>query len=113
LSPVIKALLIVAILILVGAQPAFAYIDPSAGGMLFQMLAVVFASLSAILLLFSRQIRMLIARVKRAVRGTRPAQSEPEYQDQATSSPIARQSGSAEEVASHQATNTDPSPDDR
>jgi hypothetical protein len=59
----------VAVLFLLAtAQSALAYIDPNTGGMLFQLLAVIFASLSAILLLFSRQIRMLVARLKRGVR---------------------------------------------
>jgi hypothetical protein len=37
--------------------------------MLFQILAVAFASISAVLLIFSRQVRMLFARLRRAVRG--------------------------------------------
>ena len=113
MSSVLKALLVAAILIFVGAQPALAYIDPSAGGMLFQMLAVVFASLSAILLLFSRQIRMLIARVRRTVRDTRSGQPEPDSQDQVTSSSMTSQPGSEEETASHQVTDTDPGLEDR
>jgi hypothetical protein len=36
--------------------------------MLFQILAVAFASLSALALIFSRQIRMLFARVSRGAR---------------------------------------------
>ena len=63
-----KALLLASIVGLATARPALAYIDPSTGGMLFQLLAVIFASLSAILLIFSRQVRMLIARIRRAVR---------------------------------------------
>jgi hypothetical protein len=57
------------VLSLVAARPALAYIDPNTGGMLFQILAVAFASLSAVLLIFSRQVRMLFARMRRAVRG--------------------------------------------
>jgi hypothetical protein len=50
----------------VGASPAFAaYIDPNTGGMLFQLLATLFALASGILLFFSAQIRMTIARFKR------------------------------------------------
>lgn len=64
----IKSVLLASIIGAVGAQPALAYIDPNTGGMLFQMLAVAFASLSAIVLIFSRQIRTLFAKARRAVR---------------------------------------------
>ena len=47
---------------------AFGYIDPNTGGMLFQLLAVLVAFSSAIILFFSRQIRMGFARVARLVR---------------------------------------------
>ena len=45
------------------------YIDPNTGGMLFQLLAVLFALSSAFILFFSRQIRMGLARISRLVRG--------------------------------------------
>ena len=64
-----KALLLTLIFYVATVPPALAYIDPNTGGMLFQMLAVAFASLSAILLFFSRQIRTFVARVLRTVRG--------------------------------------------
>ncbi len=48
---------------------AFGYIDPNTGGMLFQLLAVLFALLSGMILFFSRQIRMWFARLMRFVRG--------------------------------------------
>ncbi|MBM4431352.1 MAG: hypothetical protein FJ026_13565 [Chloroflexi bacterium] len=44
------------------------YIDPNTGGMLFQVLAVAFAALSGFVLVFSRQIRRAIARVRRFLR---------------------------------------------
>jgi hypothetical protein len=51
-------------------QPAqAAYIDPSTGGQLFQLLAVIFAFFSAIFLFFSSYIRMGIARIRRFTRG--------------------------------------------
>jgi len=50
-----------------------AYIDPSTGGMLFQMLAVIFALFSGILFFFSRQIKTYVARIRRMIRG----ESEP------------------------------------
>lgn len=48
---------------------ATSYIDPNTGGMLFQMLAVLFGLLSGALLFFSSQIRMIFARLKRRIRG--------------------------------------------
>ncbi len=45
-----------------------AYIDPNTGGMLFQILAVVFGFFSAAVLLFSSRIRMTAARFKRLIR---------------------------------------------
>lgn len=49
-----------------GARLTFlAYIDPNTGGMIFQLLAVIMASLTGILLFFSRQIRVAIAQFKR------------------------------------------------
>ena len=46
-----------------------AYIDPNTGGMLFQILAVLFAAFSGILLFFSRQIKTTFARLMRRLRG--------------------------------------------
>jgi len=42
-----------------------AYIDPSSGGMLFQLLAVLFALFSGFILFFSRQIKTILSRIKR------------------------------------------------
>jgi hypothetical protein len=44
------------------------YIDPNTGGMLFQMLAIIFTVFSGVLLFFSRQIRMVLSRFKRYLR---------------------------------------------
>jgi hypothetical protein len=44
------------------------YIDPNTGGMLFQVLAVVFGLFSGFVLFFSSRIKMTIARLKRLVR---------------------------------------------
>ena len=44
------------------------YIDPSTGGMLFQILAVVFAALSGVILFFSGRIKMAFRRIVRNVR---------------------------------------------
>jgi hypothetical protein len=47
-----------------------AYIDPSSGGMLFQLLAVLFAFFSGIVFFFSRQIKTAFARIKRSINET-------------------------------------------
>ncbi len=41
------------------------YIDPNTGGMLFQVLAVVFAMFSGVFLVFSSRIRAGIAKLRR------------------------------------------------
>jgi hypothetical protein len=45
------------------------YIDPNTGGMLFQILAVFFGTISGFVLLFSGRIRMMIAQFRRGRRG--------------------------------------------
>ena len=47
-----------------------AYIDPNTGGMLFQILAVLFGVISGALLLFSGKIKGLYYRLKRRIRGS-------------------------------------------
>lgn len=44
------------------------YIDPNTGGMLFQVLAAVFAVFSGVMLLFSRNIRQWVSRIRRRLR---------------------------------------------
>ena len=44
------------------------YIDPNTGGMLFQILAVAFAALSGLVLVFSSKIRMFFAKLRRKTR---------------------------------------------
>ncbi|MBT3391787.1 MAG: hypothetical protein HN413_15420 [Chloroflexi bacterium] len=44
------------------------YIDPSTGGMLFQVLAVIFAALSGVILFFSGRIKMFFNRIARNIR---------------------------------------------
>ncbi|UCD97957.1 MAG: hypothetical protein JSV42_13465 [Chloroflexota bacterium] len=44
-----------------------AYIDPNTGGMLFQILAVLFGVISGALLLFSGKVKGLYYRVKRRI----------------------------------------------
>lgn len=76
-----KSVALSLILIAVGVQPALAYIDPNTGGMLFQILAAAFASISAILLIFSRQVRTIFARVRRGLRGMFRGSSELQQED--------------------------------
>lgn len=44
------------------------YIDPNFGGMLFQVLAVVFGVLSGVVLMFAGKIKMGIAKFRRSLR---------------------------------------------
>ena len=44
------------------------YIDPNTGGMLFQILAVLFGVFSAMLLFFSGRIRIAFAKLRRKMR---------------------------------------------
>lgn len=55
-------------LVVVGASARTgeaAYLDPGTGGFLFQLLGVLFALFTGIVLLFARQIRMAAARIRR------------------------------------------------
>jgi hypothetical protein len=47
------------------------YIDPNVGGVLFQAFAAIFAAVSGIVLVFSRQIRFGIARIRRIIRSSK------------------------------------------
>ena len=60
-----------------GLLPAFglfsviaAYIDPNTGGMLFQVLAVLFGAISGALLLFSGRIKGFYYRLRRRAQNT-------------------------------------------
>jgi hypothetical protein len=44
------------------------YIDPNTGGQIFQLLAVIFAAISGMVLVFSSKIRMFWSRMKRRYR---------------------------------------------
>ena len=44
------------------------YIDPNTGGMLFQILAVLFGVFSGVILLFSGRIRKVFAKLRRRMR---------------------------------------------
>jgi hypothetical protein len=58
-------------------QSPRAYIDPNTGGMLFQILAVIFAVFSGFLFFFSRQIKSSFARMKRFLRRSDEPIDEP------------------------------------
>jgi len=47
--------------------PPLAYVDPSTGGLLFQVLGLIVATLSGYLFFFSRQIRSGLARLRRFI----------------------------------------------
>ena len=65
----IKSTYISLIIIFTFVQPAYAsYIDPSTGGMLFQVLAVLFGVISGVILLFSSRIKMALFRIMRYFR---------------------------------------------
>ena len=70
-NSILKSVVLAVVVSMVGAQPALAYLDPNTGGLVFQLLAVIFAFFTAILLFFSAQIRMAFARVKRFLRDVR------------------------------------------
>lgn len=67
-SIIIKSVVLALLIGLVSVRPALAYIDPGTGGMLFQVLATVFAVFSGVALIFSRQIRVVFGRARRYLR---------------------------------------------
>lgn len=76
----IKSLLLFMILMLVSYRRAFAaYIDPNTGGMVFQLLAVLFGVISGVILLFSSRIKATYYRIRRgAQRKQNPAEDSGE-----------------------------------
>lgn len=52
------------------------YIDPSTGGMLFQVLAVAFAAISGTVLLFAGRIKMFFAKRRRKADDTAETAAE-------------------------------------
>ncbi len=53
-----------------------AYIDPNTGGMLFQVLAVLFGLFSGILLFFSSQVKKFFYSLTRKLRGAKSVPAE-------------------------------------
>lgn len=60
------------------------YIDPNSGGLIFQILVLMFGVISGVVLIFSSKIKMGISRLRRALRGkSRPIeQSQREDENQ-------------------------------
>ena len=54
------------------------YIDPNSGGMVFQVLLVLFGVLSGAILLFYGRIKMGVARLRRSLREKREEGSSPD-----------------------------------
>jgi hypothetical protein len=50
------------------SRAPLAYVDPNTGGMIFQVLAIIFAFFSGTMLFFSARIRMAVARFSRRLR---------------------------------------------
>jgi hypothetical protein len=44
------------------------YIDPNSGGLIFQVLAVMFGVISGAILIFSSKIKMGLSRIQRSIR---------------------------------------------
>jgi predicted permease len=45
------------------------YIDPNTGGLIFQVLAILFGVISGVILIFSSKIKMGISKLRRIIRG--------------------------------------------
>jgi hypothetical protein len=56
-----------------------AYIDPNTGGMLFQLLAVLFGVFSGLVLLFSSRLKQVFFRARRKVSGSKAEAEEEEH----------------------------------
>jgi hypothetical protein len=67
---IVESLTLSSSLGLTSAIPIIGYIDPATGGMLFQILAGMFALCSGLVLVFRRRIQIVLARVMRSLRKT-------------------------------------------
>ena len=84
-----KSLVLALLLGVVATRIAFAYIDPATGGMLFQALATALAVVTGLALVFSRQIRMFLARIRRRLRHEDEAEGQ-DAQEAAVTSELER-----------------------
>jgi len=74
---IIKSFLFTVVIALISfRQGHAAYIDPNTGGMVFQMLAVLFGVISGLILLFSSRIKAAYYRVRRTFREQHPSNDE-------------------------------------
>ena len=65
------------------------YIDPNSGGMLFQILAVLFGVFSALILLLSSRIRTAFAKLRRRIRERTKPETKTVISDDKTPPPAA------------------------
>lgn len=65
------------------------YIDPNTGGMLFQILAVMFGTITGLLMLFSGRIRLAFSKLRRKMRERSGKETEPVATDDGTPNPSA------------------------
>ena len=84
-----KSLLLAFLLGVATMRIAFAYIDPATGGMSFQALATALAVVTGLALVFSRQIRMFLARIRRRLRHEDEAEGQ-EAQEATVTSELER-----------------------
>jgi len=65
------------------------YIDPNTGGMLFQILVVMFGVISAVILLFSGKIRIAFAKLRRRMRSRSNPEAKATVSEDVTPPPAA------------------------
>ncbi len=65
------------------------YIDPNTGGMLFQILVVLFGVFSAVILVFSGRIRIAFAKLRRQIRNRTKPETQKIISDDETPPPAA------------------------
>jgi uncharacterized membrane protein YedE/YeeE len=65
------------------------YIDPNTGGMLFQILVVMFGVISAVILLFSGKIRIAFAKLRRRMRSRSNPEAQETFSEDVTPPPAA------------------------
>ena len=63
------------------------YIDPNTGGMLFQILVVLFGVISAVILVFSGRIRIAFAKLRRRMRERNNPETRETISDDVTPPP--------------------------
>jgi hypothetical protein len=65
------------------------YIDPNTGGMLFQILVVLFGVISAVVLVFSGRIRIAFAKLRRRMRNRNHPETQETISEDVTTPPAA------------------------